>query len=138
MVSAAYRLIGTPYRYRGRSKRGVDCVGLVSLALLEATGKELSLPAYSETPTSNEVFASLASYADRIKGEDAKPGDLLLMSWAGRSTHFGIYTGYSIIHVSRIAGKVVERDAQKARQYNGVGFYRLKALEEGGAPSSSP
>ena len=74
-VAQAERFLGVPYLWGGRSARGIDCSGLVQLALL-ATG----IPA----PRDSDMQAALL-------GEDLGPKDVLrrgdLVFWKG---HVGI------------------------------------------------
>ena len=62
----ALALMGTPYIYGGRTREGVDCSGLIILALYEATGYGLDLRSWWSDKIWNELAPT----------ETPKPGDL--------------------------------------------------------------
>ena len=87
---------GTPYRYGGMSRRGVDCSGFVSLTFRDRF--ELQLP----RETSQQ-----AQIGTEIDKDDLLPGDLVFFkTGAGESgLHVGIYdTDNQFIHASTSRG----------------------------------
>ena len=89
---------GTPYRYGGMSRRGVDCSGFVALTFSQRFA--LQLP--------RETRAQ-AEYGTRIDREDLLPGDLLFFK-TGRGDnglHVGIYdSDNQFIHASTSRGVI--------------------------------
>ena len=80
-TALAYR--GTPYRYGGDTKRGMDCSGLIFVAGRDGAG--ISLP---------RTAKSLSQRAERIKDSELEPGDLVFFVTSGMSiSHVGIYIG---------------------------------------------
>ncbi len=81
-VNNALNYLGTPYRYGGRSAKGMDCSGFVCCNGTDVL--ELQMPRRSD---------AIAEYAKRITDEEIQPGDLLFFNTAGGISHVGIYIG---------------------------------------------
>lgn len=80
VVEEASSYIGTPYRYGGETRNGMDCSGL----LLNSYQKiDMNLP---------RVSYQQAEYGEEISIEEARPGDALFFNTAGgdRINHAGI------------------------------------------------
>ena len=83
LIETAESYLGTPYRYAGLDKRGLDCSGLVYVSFKEGLGYE--------TPRSAENFYL---WAEKINTSELQPGDLVFFITTGsRISHVGIYTG---------------------------------------------
>ncbi|MDX9759913.1 MAG: NlpC/P60 family protein [Bacteroidota bacterium] len=113
VVGEAYEWIGTPYRYAGTTKRGVDCSGLVN-AVYEKF--KLDLPRRAR-----ELFRK----GRAITREQLRPADLVFFAnTAGPGiTHVGIYVGEDrFVHSSTRAGVIVSSldDSYYARHYAGA------------------
>ena len=82
-ISTARSYTGTPYRYGGTSKRGMDCSGLLCVSYRSAG---LTLPRTS---------AEQSKFGKPVKVSELKPGDLVFFSAKkGRKkiTHVGMVT----------------------------------------------
>lgn len=92
--------IGTPYKYGGNSKRGVDCSGFVVQVYKKVYGVSLQR-------SSNLIYEK---NCDKIKKNDLKKGDLVFFS-TGRSkkiNHVGIYLNNDkFVHASTNRGVIV-------------------------------
>jgi cell wall-associated NlpC family hydrolase len=96
---AALSVLGTPYRYGGRTPRGFDCSGLVLYSFAEAglTGLPHSAKA-------------LERRARPVALDALRPGDLLFFDLDGRKTaHVAIYAGDATFVHAPSSGKRVER-----------------------------
>ena len=83
LISAAESFLGTPYRYAGVDRRGLDCSGFVHLSFRE--GLNYTIPRSSE---------GIYSWAEKIADADLQPGDLVFFVTDGRDvSHLGIYAG---------------------------------------------
>ena len=98
MITAARSYIDTPWQHQGRSRYGIDCIGLLICA-----GRDLGIPiedihAYERTPRAHDLARMLRRYCISVR--DTKPGDIVLM---GRpSTHVGLLVPgdpFGLIHV---------------------------------------
>ena len=97
VLASAEALIGTPYRWGGTDRSGLDCSGLVQLSYAEAG---LHVPR-----TTTDLLR------DGRPAADPEPGDLLLFSEnePGKPTHVGIYAGDGrMIHASSRGGRVLK------------------------------
>lgn len=81
-IARALQYLGTPYRYAGRSAKGMDCSGLVYRTSADVLG--LQLPRRSD---------AIAEYTKRITDTEIQPGDLLFFNTTGKISHVGIYLG---------------------------------------------
>jgi probable lipoprotein NlpC len=105
VIAAARTFTGTPYKYGGMTRSGIDCSGLTINAFRSI---ELSLPRSAEDQ---------AGVGEKVKMKDLKPGDLVFFATGKKKrqvTHVGIVTavkkdGVKFIHASTSLG-VVEND----------------------------
>lgn len=98
VVTESYQWIGTPYRYGGNNRRGVDCSGLVN-AVFGRFGVKL--------PRRARDLARKGRSQDR---SDLVPADLVFFAnTAGKGiTHVGIYLGENrFIHSSTSRGVII-------------------------------
>jgi len=83
LIVAAQSLLGTPYRYAGINRTGLDCSGLVYLSFREGLN-------YTVPRTAESIYA----WAEKIDTKELAPGDLVFFVTTGqRISHVGIYTG---------------------------------------------
>jgi probable lipoprotein NlpC len=103
IIMEARSYIGTPYRYGGMSRTGMDCSGLL-VRSFEAAG--INLPRTSK---------GQSKYGKSVSRYDLKKGDLIFFSdkkWRRRITHVGMVTevkgqgSVKFIHASTQLGVV--------------------------------
>lgn len=83
VISAAQSYIGTPYRYGGISRGGLDCSGLVFLSFRDALNHTIP-----------RTSANIYTWAEKISTAELQPGDLVFFVTTGKDvSHLGIYTG---------------------------------------------
>lgn len=107
VITEARSWIGVPFRHQGRSRRGVDCVGLPimigeSLGLLPP---RFEITDYGRLP-SLELAARVQSHCQPIPA--AVPGSLIVIAWTKIAAHVAICTGETMIHSYESVGRVVE------------------------------
>lgn len=97
----ASKWIGTPYRYGGMTRRGVDCSGFVKVLYDDVYGYELSR-------TADEQYRVDCK---RVKRKKLEEGDLVFFKNARKSkkaSHVGIYLkDNKFIHASTTQGVIV-------------------------------
>lgn len=119
VIAAARSFVDVPYRHRGRTRVGIDCVGLAVAALAEAGIEVADRRFYSPQPDGVTLRAALVERLGEPfwrKGDAVEllqPGDLLLMAWNRHPSHVALTTPYplgglAVIHSYAEAGRVVE------------------------------
>lgn len=152
LISSAESFLGTPYRYSGIDRSGIDCSGLVYASFLEAFG--IMIPRSSD---------GIYDWAEKISTNELQPGDLVFFITSGPYvSHLGIYTGggnfihsasegpqtgvmYSNLNESYWkrtyygAGRALPWDAEAARTMGGgqAGSYGPAALADDSGASDS-
>ena len=114
MVAHARSMVGTPFRHRGRSERGVDCLGLVlvSLAAVGVKARDERVYGRRPEPEGARLRAELCEHFGDPVAEIA-PGCVVTMQWHGRPNHVGIVGEYylgglSLIHADAASERVIE------------------------------
>jgi NlpC/P60 family putative phage cell wall peptidase len=120
VIEKAREWINTPYRNQGRTK-GVetDCVGI-----LIGVGQDLGFDTahepkdYGQIPNPKKLLARIRQFCEfkSFDVEDARPGDILLITWreqpGGLPHHTAVRAEWNgrptMIHAHSIAGKCVE------------------------------
>ena len=104
VAEAALRAVGTRFRLHGRGADGLDCVGLVALAL--RAGGYLGA-----VPSGYSLRGSDWGLLDRVlvRVAEAEPGDVLVMAVGPGQIHLGIRTAGGFVHADAGLRRVVER-----------------------------
>lgn len=98
LIKNARRYIGVQYRHQGRTRFGLDCLGLVLLALWDC-GLEIAhdTPTYSPQVDSALLLSALDPHTEITQA--IKPGTLLIFRISKTPQHLAIATGVNtIIH----------------------------------------
>ena len=113
VYTEARKWIGTPYLHQGRTKHGIDCVGLI-----QKVGDALGVPYvdrndYGRSPDAHKLMAHLYKYLHQAKIDGDKPGLLGVFRETIRPCHTGIfgldaYGNITVIHARADIRKVVE------------------------------
>ena len=100
LVKTARKWLGTPYKYGGDTRKGVDCSAMVMNVYNEALN--IKLPRTTRTQR---------DYAAQVRKNDLQPGDLVFFSPGVKGkniSHVGMYIGSDrFIHASSSRGVVV-------------------------------
>jgi cell wall-associated NlpC family hydrolase len=111
IAQAARASIGTRYRPQGSTSAGVDCVGLVLVALARA-GRPLAVEqSYPRRfHARGEAEARLLALGFRaIDAAEQRPGDIVLTEPVPGQLHFGIMTATGMVEAHAGLRRVVER-----------------------------
>lgn len=113
VVTAARAHIGTVWRHQGRSREGVDCLGLVLLVAHQLGLTDFDTRDYARQAKDESMLEQCREHLIEIPRAAARPGDIAVMRF-GTNRHIGIfgdyvYGGLSLIHAfSQAPRRVVE------------------------------
>ena len=131
-VTCARSYVGVPWRHLGRSRTGLDCIGMVLLAAREV-GVELPDPApYAREPQGTRLLEGILGHATRVG--DAAPGDVLLFRLGLYGGHVGIASTHpawgvpACLHAYAPRRQVVEQPMDAELRTALIGAFRLPAL----------
>lgn len=98
LYSSISEWLGTPYRYSGVNKKGIDCSGLVC---------EVYRDCFNKILTGNA--SSIYKNSEQVKRADLQAGDLVFFKIKKKSiSHCGIYIGQNrFVHASLRNGVIV-------------------------------
>lgn len=88
---AALACVGIPWRHQGRTRRGVDCVGLIYLMADEmgVMPEGVTVPAYRRDPN-GEVRGYFDKYLTPLSLTQVNVGSILLHSFRGTPFHASV------------------------------------------------
>ena len=128
----AGRYIGLPFLARGRDRRGLDCWGLVRLALAEQFA--LQLPCFAKDyahATDSEKIATVARgeiprWRAIAPGDEAL-GDVIVLRLRGVPMHVGLVIGDGqMLHIEASINSAIERYTGLRWRDRVEGFYRYR------------
>ncbi len=130
-VAEARSYKGVPWRHRGRSRRGIDCIGLVVLALAAGGFMMRDRTNYGREPWRDGLQREMREHFGEPVS-DWQPGDVALMRWDNtpEPSHVALIGahplgGLSLIHsYSHATGGVCENGIDAVWQKRIVEVYR--------------
>ena len=129
IIEAARAYIGTKFKHGGRSKNGIDCIGLIECSLHDAEIlTKVTTPGYSRNPVPDEFSAGLDKYFDRVPLLEISPGDILWFAIEGIPRHVGFYTeDNTVIHAyAKLKKEVIEHRLTPEWKNNIRRVYRIR------------
>ena len=134
-LELARTYIGTPWKHKGRSRTGIDCLGLPMVV-----GWELGLHSYDDSidygrqAKNFDFMRALSPFGSRVKDlKDIKDADILVMripifpQHVVMASHIGDIP--TIIHASVDARKVVEEHMSDDVKRMLIAAFRYRELE---------
>lgn len=124
MIAAARACLGTPFHHQGRaSGAGLDCIGLIVMALRAAGFTVQDRTDYGRRPDGKSLVGALEAHGAVARNE-IRAGDILLFRYDRQPQHAALATGPdSMIHSFAPAGAVVETNIGAYWQRRLVGIY---------------
>ena len=112
VVRAARSFLGVKYRHQGRSREGVDCIGLPVCVRAELGLPPMDATGYAKRTVDSEMLDFCRANMVPVDRASLQPGDLLVQM-TGQLRHIAIVGDYpggdlSIIHAHLPNKKVVE------------------------------
>lgn len=131
LVDAARGWLGVPFRHQGRSRYGVDCIGLIILARNELVKDPTALKTptnYRRNPNGKllELFPRFAEQIDR-----PEPGAVAVIGWPRQihPSHVAILTPDTMIHAYHSSRGVVENGYREQWVRWTKSLWRLKGID---------
>ena len=128
IVAAARAYLGVPYMHQGRTRHGLDCIGLVIRVAHDLGLSDYDIDGYKRVPSGRRMERILAEQCTRIAVADAVAGDLLHLAYARDPQHIVLVTDKGMIHADSQRG-VVEHNRNDTHQRRVRGAYRLPGVE---------
>ena len=122
-IAAARSYVGVPFRHQGRTRHGVDCIGLVVCAARDIGITLADRTDYARDPNGLLPLEMARQFAPV---ESPQAGDILLMRFRGEPQHVAILAGETLIHSYASIGRVVEHGLDAKWRRRIVAAYRLK------------
>lgn len=123
LIAIARTWLDVPFRHQGRSRRGVDCGGLLIGIGLEAGLDIIPPDTYSRSPDTALIRSALLANCRAVPLAAAQPGDVLLLAFAGEPQHVALLTDIGLLHAWAKPGKVVEHRIDPTWQRRLVAAY---------------
>jgi cell wall-associated NlpC family hydrolase len=119
LVEQARTYIGTPWKHRGRSRRGIDCAGIVVCSYADLGVVLPDIERYGREPHRDGLMTAVRAGFGEPVSDGPKVGDLAVMTSGAQGSkaphHLGIvgdhpHHGLSLIHSDGTLGvsRVVE------------------------------
>lgn len=132
LVDAARAWLGVPYQHQGRTRHGVDCIGLL-LCVAHALGlSAYETHAYSRNPSGYRMARLMAHHLTRIDFTQVGPADVLHLATVTEPQHVAIVSRAHplyVIHADSAAGRVVEVRLDERLLKRVRGSYRVPGLD---------
>lgn len=127
LVAAARSFVGVPFLHQGRTRQGIDCVGLVIASLMKVGVIFYEEPPiYPRLPNGDSLMNPLREYCTRT--ESCAPGVLLAIRFRRAVTHVALLADTTIVHAYEGAKKTVEHSYDKRWQTLTVARWHLPGV----------
>jgi cell wall-associated NlpC family hydrolase len=119
-VAAARKYLGTPFKHRGRTSRGLDCAGLAWLAYVDCGMALPDFRKYGREPSDDGLLKHVSAALGTpiavapVRSSSLQVGDVIIMRFEVEPHHVAIVTdypfgGFAIIHACGHNDKVIEQ-----------------------------
>jgi len=115
LSEAALKYVGAPFLHRGRTVRGMDCIGLVLLAATDCGYIPSGIPTYGREPHKGLLTSGLMERLGTPLTRELRPNDIVVqrLHEGGEPSHVGIITdhpyGLGMVHCYGDIGRVVHQ-----------------------------
>ena len=130
IIEEARSYISTRWRHQGRSRAGIDCIGLVIEVAKTVKGWDFDITDYPRQATDETMLNLCREHFVTVSMDDLQPGDVLVMRFENQR-HAAIVGDYphseelSIIHAYSVARKVVEQRLDSVWSGRVIGSFRF-------------
>lgn len=130
IVREARAFLGVPYLHQGRTRNGIDCVGLLIVVAHRLGISDFDIDGYSRLPSNRMMQRMMREHLDEITMADVLAGDVVHMAFGMQPHHLAVVTEkqpFSIIHSDAERGRVVEHVIDNDWMTHIRGFYRVSS-----------
>jgi hypothetical protein len=132
VVTAARTFIGVRYKHQGRSREGVDCIGLPAMVRADLGLEALDVRGYAKVSEGFEMLDFCRTHMLEVDRASLAPGDILVQI-SGIMRHMAIaadyvFGGLSIIHAWMPNRRVVECRLDDGFMLTVRGCFRFKEI----------
>lgn len=132
IVEEARTYLGTKWRHQGRSRTGIDCVGLVVKIAHKFEVTDFDMTNYGRQATSFNFLKVFQEHADEISIKDVLDGDIIVFADGNNPCHAGLastrYDTRYFIHASAARRVVMEERYDEEWRRKSVAFFRYRGL----------
>src|SRR5574340_453141 len=93
LVAEARTWLGVRWLHQGRSREGLDCVGLPIVCVQKLRGMVVALPDYHRASTDDTMVQMCRQYLQPIALADIRPGDVIVLGFE-RQRHMAMLGDY--------------------------------------------
>lgn len=138
IIMAAEGWLGVRWQHQGRSRAGIDCIGLIECVAAEVGLNPVCAldvsPGYGRVPDGRALKAGLDAHLVRLADPGhAQPGDVLLMRFEAAPQHVALLAhgpfGPEIIHAWAGARRVVRHGLDATWSSRIVLAYRFEGVQ---------
>lgn len=136
IVAEARTYLGVPWVHQGRSRDGVDCLGLAILVAGATRGYTFDLRDYAAQAMDETMQAKCIEHMDPVRLAELAPGHVVVIRFENQR-HMAIVGEYpvagnlSLIHANSRVGKVVEHRLDSVWRRMIMSAYSLRDLRGG-------
>lgn len=140
VVAVARSMLGVRWVHQGRSRQGIDCIGLPVLVRRELGLATLDVADYARMATSEAMIAYCRLHMQELSIEQLAPGDLLILRF-DPNRHMALVGDYplgglSLIHAYSMAPRrVVEHRFDDVWRSRLLGAFRFPEIVAEIAPA---
>lgn len=131
IVDAARGYLGVRWHHQGRTRAGLDCIGLVIRVAHDLGLTDYDFTAYDRRPSGDTLRTQMAQQLRLLRGgEPHRAGDVLLFSFAATPMHTAIATGNGMVHAFANMRRVVEHRVDDLWRSRLVAAYAFPGVED--------
>jgi cell wall-associated NlpC family hydrolase len=112
IIAAARRWIGVKWKHQGRTRSGIDCLGLVVLVAQELDIANVDQKTYSPRPDGSSLVRRFNEEMDEVSLTVMRPGDVILFADSAYPCHVAFVSEkhgqLHIIHAHATRRQVLE------------------------------
>ncbi len=134
IVAAARGYLGVPWRHQGRTRAGLDCVGLIVMVARDLGLSDYDSTAYGRRAQGHAFIEPFRRNMDGVPLHGVRPGDVLLFADAAYPCHCGIVSERHelphLIHAYALRRQVVEEPYAGEWTAKVKFCFRFRGIEE--------